>query len=744
MLNNEVDISFKEDTSRWAVDFRGCKVKISDIGAAINVSGKWFQLDLSEKSEARGKSVEDKLGRSVETVFLGEAADLPVKVIIHLRHYVERSLIGLFGRIENDGTRAEEINDLVLAKDALVDISGENDEISAHVARGIAHPVVVPLVEYEDSVPKKAKDFHVNSNGMATLANKNSGCTFTMGFATGKKAHRPIISVNYNSNADEVRIDGTARFNGVTLSPQESTETDMLILQAIDEPFSSLESYASLLAEIEPVRERKATTGWCSWYAIRLPISHEFTMANARVVADRFRDLGMDIMLLDHGWQTGDICGDWDEDKKDFPRGLEGLAKDLENLGLKLGLWIAPTEVAETSRFFQKYPGCVLRDKDGNPQPTGRWFWTPNPAQYQIDATHPDSYRYIVDTFRRLTNIGSVYYKIDFIAGCSGEHLYPVDPKAARGWTPLREAMLAVREGAGEEAYVRYCQTPPLLSTGLADGVYATNDTLDAGASTWDVLRDVFRMSSAEYFLHGLYNHDACDLSVRSHAGTEECRLRVMMLALSGSSIMFSDDLTELPEERIVMMQQSMPPFPRAARPINLFTSLIPDIWHLRCKCSNIEWDLLALFNFGETQKEVTISWKELGLPESEEFIVREFWTEEFPGVKSNSATFVVPGLAGRLYSFWSSENRPQYVGTNLHISQGEAELVNISWDEKAKKLFGIFKRATGIRGKAYYNVPPDWKIHGSSHPMIRQNGGLWAMELSFSDVELEWEIRFE
>jgi len=55
------------------------------------VSGKWFQLDLSGKSEARGKIVEDKLGRSVETVFLGEAADLPVKVIIHLRHYVERS-----------------------------------------------------------------------------------------------------------------------------------------------------------------------------------------------------------------------------------------------------------------------------------------------------------------------------------------------------------------------------------------------------------------------------------------------------------------------------------------------------------------------------------------------------------------------------------------------------------------------------------------------------------------------------
>ncbi len=741
MLKNEkINLIFKEDTSRWTVDFHEPEVKILNIGTAINVSGNWFQLNLTKK-EVRGKIVEDKLGRSIETVFLGEAADLPVKTVIHLRHYTEHSLIGLFGRIENNGTKTEEINDFVLAKDALVNISGKSDEISVHVARGIAHPIVVPLVEYEEN--NEAKNFHADSNGMATLANKNSGRTFTMGFVTGK-SHRPIISVNYNPDSDEVRIDGVARFNGMALSPGESVETDLLILQATDDPFSSLESYASLIAETEPVREKEAATGWCSWYAIRLPISHEFTMANAQVVADRFRDLGMDIMLLDHGWQTGDICGDWDEDKKDFPEGLEGLAKDLENLGLKLALWIAPTEVAETSRLFQEHPDWILRDKDGNPQPTGRWYWTPNPNQYQIDATHPDAYKYIVDTFRRLTKIGSVYYKIDFIAGCSGEHLYPSDPKAVRGWSPLREAMLAIREGAGEGVYVRYCQTPPLLSTGLADGVYATNDTLDAGATTWDVLRDVFKMSSAEYFLHGLYNHDACDLSVRAHAGIEECRLRVMMLAFSGSSIMFSDDLTKLPEERIVLMQQSMPPFSKAARPINLFTSEMPDIWHLHCTFSNIEWDLFALFNFGETQKEVTISWKDLGLPESKEYIVREFWTEEFLGIKSESVTVVVPALAGRLYSFWSFKNKPQYVGTNLHISQGEAELVDISWDEKAKKLSGVFKRAKEIRGKAYYNVPPNWKIRRSSYPMLRQNGGLWAMELSFSDAELAWEIEFE
>jgi len=574
---------------------------------------------------------------------------------------------------------------------------------------------------------------------MATLADKNSGKTLTAGFITGLH-HRPIVSVEYVAGSDELRVNGIARYNGITLSPGEIIETDTIVIQAADDPFLSLESYADLIAKAGPCQKKDATTGWCSWYAIRLPISHEFTMANARVTADRFRDLGMDIMLLDHGWQTGDICGDWDEDKNDYPEGLSGLADDLENLGLKLGIWIAPTEVAETSKLFRDHPDWVLRDKDGKPQMTWKWYWAPNPPQYQIDATHSDAYKYIVDTFRRLTSDGSVYYKIDFISGCSGENLYPCDPKAVRGWTPLQKAMLAVREGAGN-TYVRYCQTPPLLSNGIADGVFATNDTLDAGATTWNVLREVFRMSSAEYYLHKLYNHDACDLSIRAHAGTEECRLRVMMLALSGSSIMFSDDLTKLPEERIVMMQQSMPPFQKAAKPINLFTSQMPDIWHLRCSATGIEWDLLALFNFDESQRNINVPFKELGLPDGEDYIVREFWTEDCE-IMSGSGSFIVPGLSARLYSIWRQLDIPQYVGTNLHLSQGEAELKEVSYD--GKRLYGILSRAKGIYGKVYFRVPSGLKILRSSHPVRCQNSGLWAMEISFDDKELQWEIDFQ
>ncbi len=732
MLNEKkADVTFNENDSSLSVCFHKPSIKVSDIKIFTNVNGKMFKINLSKKSESKTDDRKNK-----EIVFSGHSDDLQLDITIYLICYSDGNLIGLLGRLENKGAETLDIYDLILMKDARIDFGCETDDIKAHIAHGIAHPTVVPLVVKDEN---GKKDFHSNSNGMTTIVSKNG--SICIGFLTGK-SNRPIVTVKYLQGSDEIRVDGIARFNGIKLPPKDCIETDLLIFKVDENPFSLLESYAGLISEIEPPRKTNPTTGWCSWYAIRMPISHEFTMANAQVVAERFRDLGMDIMLLDHGWQTGDICGDWDEDEKDYPKGLEDLAKDLDGLGLKLGIWIAPTEVSETSKVFQEHPNWVLKDKNGNPQETWKWYWAPNPPQYQMDATNPDAYKYIVDTFRRLTNKGAVYYKIDFIAGCAGENLYPEDPKAVRGWTPLQKAMQAVREGAGEDAYIRYCQTPPLLSIGLADGVFATSDTLDAGATTWNVLRDVFRMSSAQYYLNELYVHDACDLSIRAHAGTEECRLRVMMLALSGSSIMFSDDLTKLPEERIFMMQQSIPPFPKPAKPINLFTSEMPDIWYTKCASAGIEWHLVALFNFDENQRQVNLSLKELGLPE-DSYIIREFWTEEFVGITSESANVLVPGLSARLFSLWRLESRPQFVGTNLHLSQGQAELVEMNWDENAKKLSGTFVRAKGIRGRAYFNVPQRWQIKRSSSPIQKQNGGLWAMELLFNEPDLTWEIEF-
>jgi len=69
--------------------------------------------------------------------------------------------------------------------------------------------------------------------------------------------------------------------------------------------------------------------------------------------------------------------------------------------------------------------------------------------------------------------------------------------------------------------------------------------------------------------------------------------------------------------------------------------------------------------------------------------------------------------------------------------------LAALNWDETARKLSGTFQRAEGIRGRAYFHIPPSFQIQQASHPVYRQNGGLMAMELSFTQPRLDWELQF-
>ncbi|MFH1567270.1 MAG: alpha-galactosidase [Gemmatimonadota bacterium] len=729
----------RSDDWIWSARWPEAGVTVTDAACRLAVDGRTWRLgpagEATRGKETRGEGT-DVLGHAVEILHPLGADGLPVRARLKILVYEAEGILAVEGEITNDGAQACALGDFELAAAARVDLGGKGREVRAYVERSLAHPSIEAVVDGD------GKGLAVDSQGMVTVAAPGGRC-LTAGFLSAAH-HRPVARLEYRPGTDEILVSLVARHSGRLLEPGQVLVTGWALLRADADPLAALETYGDLIARVQPPRRTPATMGWCSWYACRLPISHAFAAANGRVMAERFRDLGMDLVLLDHGWQTGDICGDWDPDPADYPEGMEGLARDLTALGLKLGLWISPTDIAHTSRLYRQRPEWMLRDETGRPAITWRWYWEPYPLQSQLDATQEGAYRYIVEAFRRLTAAGASYYKIDFIAGCSGEHLHPADPRYTRGWEPLRRAMEAVREGAGD-SYVRYCQTPPLLSTGLADGVYATNDTLDAGSGSWRFLLDAFRMSSAQYWIHRrLYVHEACDLSVRAQGSTEECRLRVTMLELSGSSIMFSDDLTRLPEERLRLMQQCLPAVDRAARPLNLFTAEWPDLWHLPVEAAGLRWDLVALYNFEDEVRTAPVSWSALGLPPGEARLVREFWTGDAVGVRTDQAELVVPARCVRLYSLWPVGDAPTFAGTDLHLAQGLVELHDLRWDGKAGRLAGRLRRAAGVEGHLFLHAPAPWQVRGASHPVQASAGGLLSLSVSFPRAEVEWHVDFE
>jgi alpha-galactosidase len=333
----------------------------------------------------------------------------------------------------------------------------------------------------------------------------------------------------------------------------------------------------------------------------------------------RFKPLGLDVIQLDHGWQRGDICGDWVLNER-FPHGLKWLSEQLGSRhGMKLGLWIAPTQVAFTSQFFREHPEWMLQDARGKPAGTGRWFWVPNPEMAMLDASHPAAEQWIEATFARLSAEGAAYYKNDFIAGSPA----------------LGRAMAAIHRGAGPAAWIRYCQTPPLLSAGLANSAYIGADTGDAGLPDWmNLERQNAPLLAASYWANDrLYRREICDMSVGAKAGVEEARFKLSLMTLGGCSISFSDDFRLLQPPRIRMMQQCLPQGRPAGRPLDLFERERPSLWHAHCKSEAGKWDAVRLFNFEEQPQERTVELSALGLPAGTEVAVFEFWEEKFLGL---------------------------------------------------------------------------------------------------------------
>ena len=240
-----------------------------------------------------------------------------------------------------------------------------------------------------------------------------------------------------------------------------------------------LPRYGDAMAALadQPVR-RGANALWCSWYPIRMGINEEVVFEHAAIAAKHFKPLGMDVIQLDHGWQRGDICGDWVGNER-FPHGMKWLADELRSrYGMKLGLWIAPTEVAETSEFFKEHRDWLYKDADGKLHGTWKWFWAPNPQMYMLDGSHPEAAKWVEETFARLSAEGACYYKIDFLNGGRRAATTPsACPAGASiaGWSSRSAAAPARTPGSATP------RPQPLSVVGLANSSHMSPDTGDAG-----------------------------------------------------------------------------------------------------------------------------------------------------------------------------------------------------------------------------------------------------------------------
>ena len=133
----------------------------------------------------------------------------------------------------------------------------------------------------------------------------------------------------------------------------------------------------------------------------------DFNRSKILSMAKKAAALGVEMFVLDDGWfgaRNNDRAGlgDWVVNTKKLPGGLKSLAKAINEMGLRFGLWFEPECVNPDSDLYRRHPDWVIRVPGREPS-LGR-------NQLTLDLTRPEVRDYIVDSVDKILGSANIEY----------------------------------------------------------------------------------------------------------------------------------------------------------------------------------------------------------------------------------------------------------------------------------------------------------------------------------------------
>jgi len=140
-----------------------------------------------------------------------------------------------------------------------------------------------------------------------------------------------------------------------------------------------------------------------SWEAAYFNISESRILSLAR----KAKEAGVELLVMDDGWFKGrnddtTSLGDWTEDKKKLPGGIESIAAKVHDVGLDFGVWVEPEMISENSDLFRAHPEYAMGipGRDNSP---GR-------NQMILDLTNPEVREYVKSSMKNVIGKKGVNY----------------------------------------------------------------------------------------------------------------------------------------------------------------------------------------------------------------------------------------------------------------------------------------------------------------------------------------------
>ncbi len=597
-------------------------------------------------------------------------------------------------------------------------------------------------------LPRKRGQF--SSDMFGVIGDRKARSGFVLGFLSQVEQFGSIYA-DFNkpsklemwANCDDVRLDA-----GKTIKTDWAVYNPILL-----DHRDPLDKYLEAAARQNYVRvPAESPVGWCSWYHFYTDLSEQDVRNNLQTILEQQETLPIQLVQIDDGFESQ--VGDWFSFKPEFPQGVAPLAGEITKEGLTPGLWLAPFIVHTKSQLVKEHPEWMLRKKNGALANAG-FVW--GVLDTALDLTVPEALAYACDVVRTASKEwGYPYLKLDFLYAAAVECVYH-DPTLTRAQV-LRRGMEALREAVGPEVTLLGCGSPLGSVLGLVEanrigadvsgnwlpqfkGIGAFFKQEPAMPSARNSIRNI--LTRAALHQHWWINDPDC-LLIRPDTTLTQAEVRSLasVIALTGGSLLVSDDLPRLPAERLRIAEVLVPVMGQRARVIDWFDNGMPERLRLDQLGVTGEWHILAAFNWSDkaVSREITLEDYHLN---PGRYLVREFWSGD-AGTLTSTQSYKINQLPAHgcamLAVRQANEDSPTYLGSDLHISQG---MEVAEWQATAKSVSATLRLPRKASGKVVLKLPGEnWEIRVNEQAVTGKQLGGGAVEIpveveGFAHVEL-------
>jgi len=536
-----------------------------------------------------------------------------------------------------------------------------------------------------------------------------------LGFITTKDQ---LAEIRLQADAGFRRLAAICYADGVVLQPGERLSSELLLIAPSDEPLALLERYAEALGERMGARcGEEPLTGWCAWYYFYGENTERDILANLkRIRAER---LPLSCILVDDGYQKA--IGDWlDIDEEKYPQGMKELAGEISASGYIPGIWIAPFAVASDSRLYATHPDWAIADEQGKPAVA----WQRRGVDvYGLDLTSPEVQDWLRSVLRTMSDDwGYKVFKVDFAyaAALDGKRHNRQMTRAQA----LRKGLEIVREAVGE-SFVLGCGMPLGPAVGLVDGMRVGPDVAINWRPFWRDLsfpaaENALRNAIARSFMHRrLWLNDPDCVLVRprhdeSDLVLNEMRTLVSVVGLCGGLTLSGDNFPTIRKGRLKYLRQILPPYGKAAVPLDLFENEMPRLLALPIETDWGWWLVVGVINWGDHTTETVVDLSQLVLDPDQSYHVYNYWRRRYLGIARNR--LILPWHQPQctaLLLFKPVSDEPDLLTSTFHITQGGVEVKSVerreTGDERQTLIVELEK--SGVQfGQLLFTVPGPWR----------------------------------